>query len=1213
MAGSDQQQYKQASFAASSYDTALCIIPPRHWCEEIDKLRSLYDKAFERWPPHVNLIYPFVSPERLPEAKEIIESHLQDNLDRAGSRSVALGGAGSFNHRKDITIFLGTKDTNEESVLGSILSTTLQALGMKVSPSVFHLTVGQAQDNSVSARQFLLDKVNRIPAFDFDIGSLAILVREKSTGRGADTTSQMRLWGIINLPGSTQTAPTPITEFWHMASDSIKELSSGKDVVDETPTSDSRGVQGGTTYVFNKEAKTWTPSTSPADFQKPESLSVSTYNVLIDSEYPPAHDRDPLLVDIILEESAVADVLVLQEVSDEFLSHFLGVEEVRKTFSYTSHGPPTQPDIGPLPSLRNIVMLSKWQFSWEFVPFKRRHKGAIVASFPSILTNEHSKATLLVVAGVHLTAGLTDGSVAAKKIQLQNVTTHLKKHYPNDPWIVAGDFNVPTSRHTIDEAVKAKSISLETSRLLDLTESSMSEIGLLDAWAVARVEGVDETAALDPDSLFEGEAGATFDPHTNPLAAYTSGTAENRPQRYDRIFIRPQDKFMLKRFNQFGRPGFTDGTAFVASDHYGIRGCFRILPNAVHQSLGDREILQKRIVRHKLTPPELSSTAELTETLSKRVTFPSHEDEKRYKQAFCHIRDILLGNSDDSSHASEIPMVIVPVGFYALNVWTPESDIDCLCIGSISSKTFFQLARQRILKADGKGACLLRRVEANTGTMLELSINGVNMDLQYCPAANVVDRWPVFANLSATDPIFNLPILSLRKLKPIRDLNYIQRTLPSMASFRLAYHFIRQWAVERGIYSAKFGYFGGIHLTLMLSWVCKRLAHDSGSVSAGDLILSFFHHYANFDWQNDMVYDAFFQKRKPRYQRSAREAMVILGFHAPNSNIAHTATVPGMQVLVGELRQADDQLSCPGMTWEAFFKVNPPGSKPAVSSFLGSFDSYIKIDIQYWGRALSRGKGLVGWVESRCINLVVDIHKALPQFSSRIWPARFADQEANSSDTYYHGCYLIGLARSHDDNLTSPEERVCAKAALQKVFDRFLNLVRADDRYYDESSAWIGISLAKPVEVKDLQFDVREWGDYMPDMEPHSDDEEDFDETEDDFAPSTARKLPIRPAPSATSTPVSSNKLRPASDILNRLRWDSNLDPSDYIVGYEDRFLGAKETTLEKWKTEQTDEEFIPQHRILYFKKKSEDGGEVVWERATRIDKIFGSGLGGGE
>jgi hypothetical protein len=53
--------------------------------------------------------------------------------------------------------------------------------------------------------------------------------------------------------------------------------------------------------------------------------------------------------------------------------------------------------------------------------------------------------------------------------------------------------------------------------------------------------------------------------------------------------------------------------------------------------------------------------------------------------------------------------------------------------------------------------------------------------------------------------------------------------------------------------------------------------------------------------------------------------------------------------------------------------------------------------------------------------------------------------------------------------------------------------------------------------------------------------------------------------------------------------------------------LGTREAALDRWKTEQTDEEFIPQHRILYFRRKD---GVVVWDRDTRRDEIFGSGAG---
>lgn len=198
-----------------------------------------------------------------------------------------------------------------------------------------------------------------------------------------------------------------------------------------------------------------------------------------------------------------------------------------------------------------------------------------------------------------------------------------------------------------------------------------------------------------------------------------------------------------------------------------------------------------------------------------------------------------------------------------------------------------------------------------------------------------------------------------------------------MATFRLAYRCIKLWAVQRGLYSSRFGYLSGVHITLMLSWVYKRIAYESSFVSVPDLVQSFFHHYAYYAWADRMVYDAFFHVKKPRYHRSAREPMVVLGFHTPNSNIAHTSTVPGLKTLVKEFKAADASLSTPGMTWSQFFgaadvtTLNPTTLAAGPKNFLEAHTSYVKIDIQFWGRTLVKGKSLVGWVESRCLLLVV--------------------------------------------------------------------------------------------------------------------------------------------------------------------------------------------------------------------------------------------------
>jgi endonuclease/exonuclease/phosphatase family metal-dependent hydrolase len=470
-------------------------------------------------------------------------------------------------------------------------------------------------------------------------------------------------------------------------------------------------------------------------------ITVSSYNVLIDTEYPPTHDRDPLIVRNILSDAAMADILVLQEISDDFLSYLLEDPEIQRRYAFTSHGPPNQADVGPLPSLRNIVILSRYPFSWKSVPFHRKHKGALVAHFGGFSITGPSASSGLVVAGVHLTAGLTDASVATKKAQTKNLTEYLSRNHGDESWIVTGDFNIVTSTYTIDTALKNKSITSETAVALSSIEATISDAGLLDAWSVARVEASDETSTAGAEDLFEGEEGATFDPQNNRLAAGTTTTSHDRPQRYDRILVRPQDTLRIGRFNHFGLPETVEGEQEVASDHYGVRATMKILNPATENAGTDSTSMASPSVEHKRTNATLSDSSSISSTLAAHHIFPTEDQSQQRRDAFAHLKQIVLSTSNDTDSVQpDIPMVLVAVGSYALGVWTAESDIDCLCIGTISSKTFFKLSRQRIMKAESQGVRILRKVEASTGTMLELSVNGISMDLQYCPAAQVVER-----------------------------------------------------------------------------------------------------------------------------------------------------------------------------------------------------------------------------------------------------------------------------------------------------------------------------------------------------------------------------------------------------------------------------------------------------------------------------------------
>lgn len=171
--------------------------------------------------------------------------------------------------------------------------------------------------------------------------------------------------------------------------------------------------------------------------------------------------------------------------------------------------------------------------------------------------------------------------------------------------------------------------------------------------------------------------------------------------------------------------------------------------------------------------------------------------------------------------------------------------------------------------------------------------------------------------------------------------------------------------------------------------------------------------------------------------------------------------------------------------------------------------------------------------------------------------------------------------------------------------------MKEETKYYDPATTWLDVSHIKQSDLEPLRLDSREWGTYtlaeeLSDSDDEGDETIDIDIDADEVASSrTARKSKASKA--TVPQDQSGTKLRPASDILSRLRWDPNIDSGDYVVGYDDRFMGCLEAPLDNWKTEQTHEEFIPQHRILYFKRKSD--GVVVWDRESKKDLLFGNGV----
>lgn len=718
------------------HDTALCLIPPQHLWPSVERLRCRYDSAYVKWPPHINLVYPFVPTQDLSEAVGRIVARLADHPFSQDSRTldVRLNASSLFKHKHSNTLFLHDQDRERASALSQLRSSVLQALGQDDSGNyTMHMSVGQSTDAESDSHKLLMEKLALLPTLQWAAGHLVVLTRVREHGRP----SMMRFWGAIDLQQMSLMRDADAVGLYE---DRTSVRADGYE--EQAPTR---------AYTFSQTDGLWRPST-PADINSPmktpENLVIASYNVLAEFTSPPSQARYPLLLDNLLGTTALADILVLQEVTDDFLPYLLADGKLRDRYAFVTHGPPNQQHLEPLPSHLNQVILSRFPFDWSLLPMKRQHKVSLVATFPHIGKHSTDGFHPLVLATCHLSRGLTDGAVLAKKGELQRTLDHLQHRYTNSPWVLAGDFNLATSRYTINAALERGSISRHTVDQIHSIDEMLSRCGLHDAWALARCEvGESSDDFRRPKDLwrtYEGEQGATFDPTENELATEMVGAGlGNRPQRYDRILVKTDDLFQVAGFSIFGFPTAdspeSGGDVRVASDHWGVRCLLRA------SSAGAPVVpaIEAVPVVLKSAPETLGGAEELKDYLMATGGFPAADDEAIRTAAFETLKAAILDaiypkNSHKEKQGSRGPaLVLTPVGSFGLGVWSSDSDVDCLCIGPFSSRTFFSVVT-RHLRAKA-GVRVLRKVKANTGVMLELEVNGVRMDLQYCGATSIAE------------------------------------------------------------------------------------------------------------------------------------------------------------------------------------------------------------------------------------------------------------------------------------------------------------------------------------------------------------------------------------------------------------------------------------------------------------------------------------------
>lgn len=676
----------------------------------------------------------------LEEALGLIQAQL--DLDRLATdpSSISLTEADVFTHKNSNTLHLRpSRGSDTDNKIMRMANAARDAIGRPLNGDFNpHMTIAQSEDASSDSHKFLQEKVRLLAPVEWESTTLAILVRNKTTSsESLEDSSEMRLWGFLEFGQPTPRRPNEIQRLHQSADD------------EQATTSPSPQP----TYSFSESTQNWTRYRAVQDEQHISStqldrLIVASYNVLANFEWPPSSERYPGLIKNILSKRAASDILVLQEVADSFLVPLLADPEVRTRYPYSSQGPPNQSEIGPLPSLLNVVVLSKFPFCWSHLRSNRKHKSAAVATFPSLKDCGTHQGRDLVLAACHLSQGLVDGAVNAKKAEFQGLLEHLSTHFENHPWVIAGDFNLSTSVYTLDMARQRQDLSSKSYNYLRNFNPMLAEHGIQDAWLISKIlsgESSDPTGKpRSLEDLHEGEQGATFDPLSNVLAVKMVGSGlNNRPQRYDRILVNDHLRPRPRRFNMFGTGSndpINNQLAEVFSDHWGIR-CLLEIPTTLN---ADARALSGAAIHICRGSPELGGFEGIKKQLGLRGVLPSNEDGLRRSKAIRLLEQVLQceGSRQPTQGSSRKGprMLLVPVGSFAMGNWTVSSDVDCLCIGEISSRTFFSLATQRLRKSAFEGIAILRRVKATSGTMLELDIQGIKFDLQYCSAPSILDE-----------------------------------------------------------------------------------------------------------------------------------------------------------------------------------------------------------------------------------------------------------------------------------------------------------------------------------------------------------------------------------------------------------------------------------------------------------------------------------------
>ncbi len=162
-----------------TYTTAVVLIPPEDVWEPIQKLRRVYDRHFDRWMPHLTLLYPFAERQEFPQVIPILATATA----KVEPFRLRLARFDHFRHQRSCTIFLlPDPESHVINLHASLIEATPDYNDTTKYAGGFHphLSIGQFQHQSVQQDEQRLQ--SEWTPIQFEVKQISVIYRAPETG-----------------------------------------------------------------------------------------------------------------------------------------------------------------------------------------------------------------------------------------------------------------------------------------------------------------------------------------------------------------------------------------------------------------------------------------------------------------------------------------------------------------------------------------------------------------------------------------------------------------------------------------------------------------------------------------------------------------------------------------------------------------------------------------------------------------------------------------------------------------------------------------------------------------------------------------------------------------------------------------------------------------------------------------------------------------------